>query len=205
MKLAAVIIETRNIAFLGNIITDHLRYLPKNTPLHIFHSQQNEYLKNNFKKAKFILLPNSITLEDYNKLLTTPAFWEQFLKYDRVFVFQSDSRLLRKGIEVFMPYDYVGAPFRFQEHGGNGGCSLRNPAIMHKICTTYPYNVTYGNEDVYFCNIMHQHKIGNLINREKALLFGTESVFALGTFSYHAIDKWLTPQQCNLIRTQYEK
>jgi len=97
----------------------------------------------------------------------------------------------------------VGAPWPFQRHGGNGGLSLRNPIKMAEVCTTVEYKANnHGNEDVFFAN--HLGLIGGkLAPREICARFSTESIFRLGTFGCHAIDRYLSPEQCHQIRNQY--
>lgn len=142
------------------------------------------------------------TLSDYNRLLGSPEFWES-IKYEKVLVFQHDSELLRKGIEDFLKYDYVGAPWKFQENGGNGGLSIRSVEVMREITKKFPYHEGLGYEDVYFSN--HIEKVGgNLAPREVCSEFSCETIFKLGTLGAHAIDKYFTKEQCEQIRNQYK-
>ena len=200
--LCAVIIETRPIPNLVDIIQKHMDFLPSETPLYIFYDKETEYLVDHFKEARCIPV-FEMTIRKYNETLTDLNFWEIFYSFDKVFVFQSDSMILRKGIEYFYEYDYVGASWIWQLHGGNGGCSLRTTKVMKEICEKYPFNETLGNEDVYFCNIMNEKKIGKLAPRDVCMRFGTEGVFSLGTFSYHAIEKYLNEDECKEIKNQY--
>jgi len=200
-KLVAVIVETRELVDLEMIIKSHMRMLPETTDLCIITSEANLHLSNLFPKAFFMWKSGFMSTTRYNMLLTLPWFWEYFMDYDRVLIFQHDSIILRPGIEEFMPYDYVGAPWTFQEHGGNGGLSLRNPKVMHHVCQTFPWDGT--NEDVYFCNKMKEKNIGNVAPRSVCEKFSVESIFKLGTFGGHAMDKYLTKNQYHQIFTQY--
>lgn len=142
------------------------------------------------------------TLSDYNNLLTSPEFWAN-IKYEKVLIFQHDSELLRKGIEAFLEYDYIGAPWKFQEKGGNGGLSLRTTEVMYEVTKAFPYSPLLGYEDVYFSN--HIEKVGGkLAPREVCSEFSCETIFKLGTLGTHAIDKYLTPEECKQIRNQYK-
>lgn len=220
MKLAAVIVDTRSNVDIKLAISKHASYLPQGFAI-ICHLSDRQYshpfmilgieTTENKKVAK-VAFPVKFqkdfvinSIDDYNRLLTCAYFWDELLIFDRVLIFQHDSALLRNGIEEFYEYDYVGAPFWFQPNiGGNGGLSLRNPKIMKQICEQYPYvEGAMGNEDVYFSNIMHDKKIGNLAPREVCEKFSVESLFKLGTLGFHAIDKYLTPEQCSGIKTQY--
>lgn len=146
---------------------------------------------------------NTRTLNDYNTLMTSKHLWEM-IPFDKVLIFQQDADLLRPGIEEFLEYDYVGAPWKFQEHGGNGGLSLRSKEHMIKVIDAFPYDVSReGYEDVYFSN--HISAVGGrLAPREVCSKFSCESIFQLGTLGYHAIDKYLTNEQVKQIKTQYE-
>lgn len=188
MKLAAVIADTRyRHETYSDIVQAHKKHLPSDT--HFIY-------KNSFEPS----------IEGYNRLLTSADFWRIYVEceIERVLFFQHDSMLLRSGIEEFYDYDYVGAPFWFQPNiGGNGGLSLRNPKIMLEICEKYTWDGSTP-EDVWFCNLMHDKKIGNLAPREVCEKFSVESVFALGSLGFHAISKYLTPEQCEQIKNQYK-
>lgn len=183
MKLLALIVDNRNIDF-NPIYERHIKHLPSNTNVIHYKPQIN-------------------SIADYNLLFTSAKFWDKFIGYDRVLIFQHDSGLLRSGIEYFYPYDYVGASWKFQQHGGNGGLSLRNPKIMSYICNNFTYNKK-ENEDVYFSNIMHKHNIGNLAPRNICQLFSVETIYSLGSLGYHAIDKYLTDEEIKSVLTQYD-
>jgi len=122
-------------------------------------------------------------------------------------MFHPDSGILKDGIKDFMKWDYVGSPWSFQQHGGNGGLSLRTPKVMLDIASLHVYrnNGVDGNEDVWFSNIMHgSTNFGKLAPRGVCSKFAVESIFQLGTFGYHGIEKWLKPEEVNQIMTQYE-
>lgn len=86
------------------------------------------------------------SVEEYNKLLTSRFFWDQFYT-ENILIIQHDSALLRTGIEEFYKWDYVGAPWTFQQHGGNGGLSFRKKSAMIECIEKIPYN-GIDNEDV---------------------------------------------------------
>lgn len=186
VKLAALIVDNRDMDF-APIYKRHADFLPKNTP--VIHYKTHE----------------TSTVHGYNKLLTDAHFWHEFINYDRVLIFQHDSGLLRGGIDVFYQYDYIGAPWQFQNHGGNGGLSLRNPQVMQDLLTRYPYRLTRANEDVYISNVMFHRKIGNLAPRSACSRFSIETIFELGTLGYHAVEKYHDPQRVKMILEQYVK
>lgn len=146
---------------------------------------------------------NVRTLNDYNALMTSKQLWEM-IPFDKVLIFQQDAKLLKYGIEEFTEWDYVGAPWKFQQHGGNGGLSLRSKEMMLKIITSAPYQGPSidGYEDVYFSNNMEKFG-GKLAPREVCEQFSVEGIFKLGTLGYHAIDKYLNHEQVKQIKNQY--
>lgn len=141
------------------------------------------------------------SVEEYNKRLTSKEFWED-IDEENILIIQHDSALLRSGIEEFYKWDYVGAPWTFQQHGGNGGLSFRKKSAMIECIEKVPYN-GIDNEDIYFSNALKT--LGkNLAPREACEQFSCEAIFKLGTLGYHAIDKWLSPDQCEQIKNQYK-
>lgn len=157
------------------------------------------------------MYPNSIRTEidsmnerKYNELLTSTKFWSQFLDYRRILLFQHDSVMLRKGIEEFldMPFGYYGASFWFQPCGGNGGSSLRDPKLMYEICSKYKWD-GYMNEDIYFSNTLCRDYPDRMAPKEVNERFSVESVFKLGSLFTHCPEKWLTKEECELIKNQY--
>lgn len=185
MTCGVVIVDNRhNIGELQVHIYNHLKKLPKGWNFQIFR-------------------PDSIrSLDDYNKLLTSEEFWNS-IKFDKVLITQMDAEILRHGIEQFLQYDYIGAPWKFQGHGGNGGFSLRTKKVMLDIIKAFPYEGagSHGYEDVYFSN--HIDKVGGkLAPRSECEKFSVETILAFDTFGAHAIDKYLTPDQCREIRNR---
>ena len=197
---AAVITETRPKAIIPEIIEQHLSMLPDDFELIVFCSKESEenFMDFDYNVNKYHV--NIRSLYDYNMLMTSSFFWSKLLTYNRVLIFQTDSKILREGIEEFYEYDYIGSPWLFQDHGGNGGLSLRNPKIMHEMVTKLNYN---GNpyEDVWFSNNLE--KFGNLAPREVCKKFSCETIFELGTWGYHAIQNYMTNEQIKEIENQY--
>ena len=146
------------------------------------------------------------SLHDYNKLMTSKEFWLKLEEFDRVLICQTDAQILRTGIESFLVWDYVGSPWKFQEHGGNGGFSLRNPKAMLECIKNSPYEGAgvHGHEDVYFSNQLRWSERYKLAPRNICEIFSCEAIFKLDTFGYHAIEKYLTFEECHKIKTQYK-
>src|SRR5690606_36900340 len=211
IKLAACIVETRSYESAVKAINEHLEFLPKDT--HVFYfmgikafkklESQKEWPSEFPKNITIFPIRNpDFDIKAYNEMLTDKFFWKLFVDngFNRVLIFQTDSKILRSGIEEFYEWSAIGSPWNWQEHGFNGGLSLRHPKIMYHICHNFSWDITKGNEDVFFSNVLHEYpNIGQLAPREACMKFGVEAVFALGTFGIHAIDKYLTKEQCNQI------
>jgi hypothetical protein len=211
MIFKACMVETRVIDNILEIVKDrHLAFLPKKYSLHLFVSEKNKHQFNNVdfgRKTEVTILENDIdSLFDYNRLMTSLFFWKK-LNCDKVLIFQSDSGLLRKGIEEFEEYDWVGAPWSNSGwskgepwvDGSNGGLSLRSVNKMIECIEKYPYNGL--NEDGYFSILVKN--IGGKTSREINYKFSVESEYKLGTLGYHAIEKWLTEEEVMKIKNQY--
>jgi hypothetical protein len=110
--------------------------------------------------------------------------------------------LLLNNVDDFLKYDYVGAPWKFQEHGGNGGLSIRDVEVMYQICISCPFEQQDINEDIYFCDIMFNKKIGNLAPRNVCEKFSMETIFKEKTTGYHAIEKYHSKEVVDIILAQ---
>lgn len=180
MSLAVILVENRE-ENISKALDNHLAFIPNGATFY-----------NNWDV-------NSI--EDYNKLMTSRKFWES-IKEENILIIQHDSALLRTGLEKFYKWDYIGATWKFEPFVGNGGLSFRHKSAMLKIIDTLPYDgVT--NEDIYFaqgCKVLGL----KLAPIKEANKFSCETQFHLGTLGYHAIEKYLTVEQVNQIKNQYE-
>lgn len=186
MKYGAIIVENRTMVNMQDIYAKHVPFLPSN-----------------FEVMHFERFPIGSAV-DYNRLMTDADFWRA-IPFDKILVFQHDSQLLRKGLEEFMEYDFIGAPlYHIPMPAMNGGLSLRSKNKMIEICEKFPYQGigVHGNEDIYFCN--HMEKVGGkLPDKETAQKFCVETILGYGSLGIHAIDKWHNPQAVEAIVTQY--
>ena len=160
------------------------------------------------------------------------SFWNSCVG-DKILIFQPDSAFCTKSpyfIDLFMAYDYIGAPFpriyfpgpRYNEiikkadnefYGGNGGFSLRSKASMLECSRaalngSYPFpEIPSEQEDVYFGKCLKYHlKNQNLPNRRIAAAFSAEST--LENSKPMAIHKpwiYLEPNITKLSPTKYLK
>lgn len=177
-KLAVVVID--NTRSLNSILEKHEAFLPKDICV---------YYYNHIK-----------SISEYNNFLTSKVFWQNIIQ-ENVLIIQHDSALLRNGIEEFYKWDYIGATWNFKPCVGNGGLSFRHKSAMLKVIENYYYSGT-DNEDIYFshgCTNLGL-KIAPICEANK---FSCETQFHLGTLGYHAIEKYLTKDQVNQIKTQY--
>lgn len=205
-KLAACIIETRSSINLIKIINDHLKFLPSETDLFIYHGRSHRLLKHIFPKATLVEISYEMNERMYNELLTSPEFWEQFLDYKKVLIFQHDSMILRPGIEEFMEMsvDFLGSEWKFPPYRANGGLSLRTPKIMYEICQKLNWDPTLGNEDVAICNYIINNGIGNLGSVEQCRKFACETILVAGSWGVHNIRQYNSLEDCEKIMNQYK-
>jgi len=199
---AAVIIETRNNARIPEIVEDHLKYLP-GFELVVFCAKSNIKHFDQFNCQKYFV--NVHNLSEYNRLMTSLNFWDKLKKFNRVLIFQTDSRILREGIEMFLEFDFIGAPIKnINFPCMNGGLSLRNPKTMIRTIEKQPYHAMLGHEDIFYCNILADDKTANLPTKEIAKLFSVETMYNLGSFGIHAANKYLNHDQYEKIKNQYQ-
>ena len=191
---ACILVETRRLD-IKRIRERHMKFLPGWEFIGVCSEQNKDLFEN------YITCSGIENFHDYNGLLTNEKFYEQFLKYERILICQHDSGLLKEGIDEFMEWDWVGAPWAFQTYGGNGGLSLRNPQACYDICKYA--NWTGQNEDIFFCAVMNNSNEWNPAPREVCEKFSVEAVFKLGTLGYHAIDTWLSDDEVARILSQY--
>jgi len=196
----AVIVETREIDTLEWTIKNVAFYTGWN--IRCYCSEQNQHLIPDFVDKHII---EDIDYHKYNEMLTSVEFWES-LGNENVLIFQSDSFMLKNGLENFMMFDYVGAPWQWSydykncsifQPGGNGGISYRKTSTMIRIIRNFPpteYRVSRinpkGNEDMYFSLHLESvnARIPSLSVQKK---FSVETMFNEEPLCVHAIDKCL--------------
>lgn len=203
-KYGVLLIETRPEVNLQEVADRHMNFLPESWGLTIIGSKENEQVPCGAMNRIHVNVKD-FTVGILNKWLTSPYFWS-LIPHEKILVIQPDSQLLRKGIEEFLEWDYIGAPWKLSHFGGNGGLSLRTVEVMKTICekNIYGGEGVHGNEDIFFSNIMNQHGIGKLAPRYICEKFSCESIFKLGTLGEHAANKYVSPEEYNQILTQYK-
>lgn len=97
---------------------------------------QVEYFENGFFES----------VSTYNQLMLTSEFYERFVKYRYMLIYQLDAFVFYDRLSYFcdLDYDYIGSPWIYPERGlirdvlrkeyvGNGGLSLRNVGSCIKL------------------------------------------------------------------------
>ena len=206
MSIQAVLVETRNLPNLREIIHRHIWALD-NWELIIFGSDENKWLEQDYPCVHHtVSIPSP---RSYNQLLTSQEFWQKLS--GKVLLFQHDSSVLRKGIEEFLDWDYVGSPWACNApwahpecKGGNGGFSLRDANKHLELVRHYRYHPRMGNEDVYFTRNLHKVN-GQVAPLEICQKWGMETQLALGTVGVHGIENYFDEATINRILTQYDE
>lgn len=188
----AVIVETREFPNFGQIVKNHLYFLPRTFGLLVVCCKGNEEFVDkelgDIDGYSTMTLPSSkMDSMTYNKLLTSSNFWS-VIDAEKVLIFQTDSLLLRPGIERYLKYNFVGAPWKhIRMTGGNGGLSIRDVAEMKRVCSSFKWDVNkHGNEDLFFCR-----EVRNVAPNDVAQSFSVETIFYPKPIGIHACDSYI--------------
>lgn len=171
----ALIVAANIDGGLRSITHNVVEHLPEGWGLVVVHSADSEsFVKmslQHIRNVRYIALPDSFSItsvKDYNNLMFSAQFWRS-IEADKVLLFQTDSIILHHGIESYMKYDYIGAPWNERENErvkryiaegklrhavGNGGFSLRTVSAMVTICERHAQEANNGSveteqEDLY--------------------------------------------------------
>lgn len=188
----AVIVEPRIDENIETIIKTVMYYLQDSTKkwgLQIFHGTKNiEQILNITKNWHNVSLVNlgtdNLTKREYNDMMMTTDFWNK-VKGKKILSFQNDSILLKGGIDQFLKYDYIGAPWIKPKEGyfvGNGGLSLRNKDKMIEICTLNDDKSNIPLEDIFFVKNLKGEGVADI---ETAYNFSMEDIFSEHTMGLH--------------------
>jgi hypothetical protein len=199
-KNLALLLESRIFDNTEFILRQFSRFLPEDFAMHLYVTSNvyNEYIELSRKLnngLQVILLPSEFNLEsvdDYNNILLNITFWNMFIEFERVLIFQMDTMIYRSGIEKFYEYDYIGAPwnpkFKISDSNvGNGGLSLRNVKACINCLSKIDEKIS---EDVFFSKTML--KLGYKIPDIKtASLFSIEDyLHNEECFGSHKLEKY---------------
>ncbi len=161
----AVIVEPRCDPALEHCVRNAALFLGCQWQLQIFHGAENApFVEQLFSAEELVnvqlvsLGVKNLTRKAYSELLCSHWFWER-VAAEHVLIFQTDSLLCRPGIDEFMGYAYVGAPWPLNEgwsrgvpwlaHSGNGGLSMRSRRIALAILDAIDFS-RGEPEDVFF-------------------------------------------------------
>lgn len=189
----AVIVEPRLHENLSAVLKVCLYHLNENQSdkkwgLQILHGTENEeYVKECVLGWDNVVLTNigvkNLTNIQHSELMETSNFWKQ-LNGQKILIFQTDSILLRNGIDEFLDFDYVGAPWRKpkeNQYVGNGGLSLRSKNVMIEICEKYKETEQIW-EDIYFVKHLKGKGVADV---ETAKRFSMEDVYSENPLGVH--------------------
>jgi hypothetical protein len=138
-------------------------------------------------------------IDVYNRIVMDTHLWtylEECRGFKKCLIIQDDGVLFRPGMDQFLKYDYIGAPWvdcpenafiKNHVNGdlvGNGGFSLRTVSVMRDITTKYEKEkrqLFYKNmcnipEDVYFCKYVKETPGSVMPSHETASLFSSEEI-----------------------------
>lgn len=87
-------------------------------------------------------------IQEYNRLLKSAAFYESLPGEHYVF-FQVDSYLRKPIPKEWKSYDYIAAPYEWNEASVGGGLSYRKKKAMIHVCKETPDDV--NDEDAFIC------------------------------------------------------
>lgn len=206
----ASLFDLRCLPELLPIVKNHLYFLNDNKlgikwGLQVFHGSENEnFLKDLFKDLKNVVyenlnIKNFTDRQTHTEILKSCEFWKKS-NGDKILIFQNDSMLLKNGIEEFLKWDYIGAPWKKPKEGcfvGNGGLSLRTRDKMIKISEKYKSD--YGMwEDIYFSKYLYNDGLADL---ESARKFAMEDDYYFDPMGIHNPIKIKT----NLLKEIFEK
>ena len=188
----AVIVEPRiddNIETIIKTVMYYLEDSSKKWGLQIFHGTKNiEQILNITKNWDNVSLVNlgtdNLTKREYNDMMMTTDFWNK-VKGKKILSFQNDSILLKGGIDQFLKYDYIGAPWIKPKEGyfvGNGGLSLRNKDKMIEICTLNDDKSNIPLEDIFFVKNLKGEGVADI---ETAYNFSMEDIFSEHAMGLH--------------------
>jgi hypothetical protein len=216
-KYTAVIVEPRKHKALKYVLNNFLENLNDDWHVLIMHGNLNEeyindIIKNDLIKYKYRIFTHNLkidnlTIEQYNKLLTSLDFY--YLIPTEIFlVFQTDTIICSKfkdNIYKFLKYDYVGAPWK--DGGvGNGGLSLRRKSKMIEIIKKCPY--VSINKDLYFSfpeDLYFSYPCKNVSIYKPpdndATEFSIEHVYSQNSFGIHKAYAYLNNEELNEVKS----
>jgi len=183
----AVILEPRPLPGLEYVVRNIMHFLGEEWGLCIVTSQKNrDFLYSTFRdwqtvQTRFFEQEN-LTREEFRNMRKSIPYWES-LPGKQLLCFEADTLMCRRGIEDYLQYDYVGAPWRKslalsdKIRVGNGGLSLRSKQTMIDMIRLGRPKVI-PSEDSYFSIHLHLHQEDyNLPDLKTANTFAVETMY----------------------------
>lgn len=211
-KYTAVIIEPRKHKALPFVLNNFLTNLSDEWEIMIFHGRKNkEYIENilsnelyqyrhRIKKLIQLYIDN-LSINQYNAILKSTSFYK-CISTEILLIFQVDSIILKENkdlINIFLNYDYVGAPW-MNGQVGNGGLSLRRKSKMIEVIENVDFNFM-DHEDNYFS---YQRQVElKKPSFQVAQTFSVETVFHEKSFGIHAPWKHLNKYEMKFLINKY--
>lgn len=100
------------------------------------------------------------SVASYNKLMKSIIFYEHFLKYNYILIYQLDAFVFKDELNLWCNknYDYIGAPWytdkgKILKSAGNGGFSLRKVSTFYNLLSG-KYEKSFLNKIIFFFNII---------------------------------------------------
>jgi hypothetical protein len=149
---------------------------------------------NIWNNASVIKIPKLKSIKDYNNLIVNSL--PDYITTDYFIVIQFDGFIINASqwANLFLHYDYIGAPWPSYNHGpmnvGNGGFSLRSKKLA-EIVRSYQFDAN-DPEDIHICQklrpeLENKHKL-NFPHESIASHFSAESyIYRYPTFGFHNI------------------
>jgi hypothetical protein len=204
-RRTVVIIEPRKHRAFPFVIKNILDNLSELWDIQIFTGLKNtDFVKdiisqkfNSFSDRIFIteIDVENLTTKEYTQLMTDISFINTF-RTETVLLMQMDSMIIpqnKSNINLFLDYDYVGAPWPSDILGGhsnifvgNGGFSLRKKSVMIHICKYYNMGDWDAPEDVFYALRMVELK-KNIPSAKNAEFFSSEMVLNSKSLGIHNI------------------
>lgn len=167
---------------------------PANLNLDFYTERYGKIVFDSFDNESFASIPG------YNRLLLSPAFYQQYLAWEFMLILQTDAVVLRDELDDWctQPFDYVGAPWpdgvelfvnlgcfegdkgrRVRAMVGNGGFSLRRIPKCVSLLEEFPDAVRYfslsgSSEDLFFSFMGQLSRNFVMPNEITASLFALE-------------------------------
>lgn len=190
---AVVMIEPRCHEDLEYVIRNASFHLENQWSLIIYHGTTNKsFIKEKLHGLSNIryksLYTDNLTIAEYNQLLLNKKFWKYFKQksYKTVLILHTDALILKKGINQFIQWNYIGAPWK-EGHiqnlrVGNGGFSIHSVKHTLKAIHNHVNQYENNNEDVFYSTY-----INGIPSAEIASHFASETILNPNSLGLHKI------------------